>query len=250
MEFLIITLAGSATGLVLGLLGSGGSIIALPALLYLLNIPPKEAVAMSLGVVAVTAAVAAFDNWKRGNLDLKPAAVFALFGAAGTAAGSRVGAGLPVALQLGGFALIMFTAAYRMLRRQPPTHAETGHPGGRWRIPASGVGVGMLTGTVGVGGGFLIVPALSLFAGLPMKRAVGTSLAVVTVNAASGFLGYLGVVPIDYPIMAGFTAVTLASSFAGTRLAHRLPHHTLKRIFGVFLIVTASYIVLKSVITL
>jgi len=115
-------------------------------------------------------------------------------------------------------------------------------------IAAHGVGVGVLTGLVGVGGGFLIVPALVLLSGIPMKIAIGTSLVIVAAKSYAGFAGYVAAVPVDWSIMASFTAVTVAGSFAGTRLAHRFSQETLKRSFAVFLIFVATYILLKSVV--
>lgn len=262
---LVAIFAGAATGIVLGLLGSGGSIIAVPALLYLLHVEPKQAIAMSLGIVAITATIAAFDNWRRGNVDIRVAAVFGLFGVVGTFGGTRLGVHTPVAFQLGLFALVMLAAAWRMLRpkkqllRQPAQLAVAGGPAipmpeneiiraHLGQIALLGVGVGALTGLVGVGGGFLIVPALVLLSGIPMKTAIGTSLAIVAANSSTGFAGYMGVVPVDWMMLASFTAVTVAGSFAGTRLAHHISQETLKRSFGVFLVFVASYILLKSVL--
>ncbi|MDD5403670.1 MAG: sulfite exporter TauE/SafE family protein [Sulfuricella sp.] len=262
---LVAIVAGAATGIVLGLLGSGGSIIAVPALLYLLHVEPKQAIAMSLGIVAITATIAAFDNWRRGNVDIRVAAVFGLFGVAGTFGGTRLGVHTPVALQLGLFAMVMLAAAWRMLKtkkqllRQPAQLAGAGGPSidiaesenlkaHLGQIALLGIGVGALTGLVGVGGGFLIVPALVLLSGIPMKTAIGTSLAIVAANSSTGFAGYMGVVPVDWMMMVSFTAVTVAGSFAGTRLAHRVSQETLKRSFGVFLVFVASYILLKSVL--
>lgn len=115
-------------------------------------------------------------------------------------------------------------------------------------IALHGLAVGALTGVVGVGGGFLIIPALVLLSGLSMKQAVGTSLSIVAINSLAGFVGYAGTVQINYPLMAGFTAVAIASSFAGTHLSQRLSAEKLKRGFGVFLVLVASYILVKSVI--
>lgn len=251
---ILVILAGAATGIVLGLFGSGGSIIALPALMYLLGIKAKSAIAMSLGIVAVTATLSAWDHWRRGNVDVRVALVFGLFGIAGTFAGARIGVATPVVVQLVLFALVMYAAAWRMLKpalvpqpaagvlpvRERPAEARMRH------IAAHGIGVGVLTGVVGVGGGFLIVPALALLSGLPMKLAIGTSLAIVAAKSYAGFFGYLGSVPIDWTTMGAFTAVTIVGSFAGTRLAHRFSQEALKRGFGGFLVVVASYILIKS----
>lgn len=282
MDILVI-LAGVATGIVLGLFGSGGSFIATPALLYLLDVAPKSAIAMSLGIVAVTATIAALDNWKRGNVDVSVAAVFGLFGVVGTYAGARLGVVTPVVIQLVVFALVMYAAAWRMLKPArlavPASGNASMHPqeagrgfnaagaatttlsGNATALPCTGllspcmahmalhgVGVGVLTGFVGVGGGFLIVPALVLLSRIPMKIAVGTSLAIVAVKSYAGFAGYMGAVPIDWALMGGFTAVTVVASFAGTRIAHRFSQDALKRGFAVFLLFVASYILLKSVL--
>ena len=257
---LLAILAGAATGIVLGLFGSGGSIIAMPALMLLLDVPAKSAIAMSLGIVAVTATISAWDNWRRGNVDLKISVVFGFFGVIGTYGGARLGVITPVAVQLALFALVMYAAAWKMLQRKPapvqaaqlaiaggPSLSEdeviSAHLG---HIAAHGIGVGVLTRLVGVGGGFLIVPALVLLSGIPMKMAVGTSLAIVAAKSYAGFAGYFGAVPVDWGLMASFTAVTVAGSFAGTRLAQRFSQETLKRAFGWFLVVVATYLLLKS----
>jgi len=270
MDILAI-LAGMVTGMVLGLFGSGGSIVALPALLYLLDVAPKSAIAMSLGVVGVTATITAIDNWRRGNVVIRVALVFGLFGVMGTFAGARLGLLTPVVIQLGLFALVMYAAAWRMLKPAklipaPPVAASAdgvAATGGgtvafsschdffspcMGHIALHGIGVGVLTGLVGVGGGFLIVPALVLLSGIPMKQAVGTSLAIVAAKSYAGFVGYMGGVPIDYALMGAFTAVTVVGSFVGTRLAGHISQAALKKAFAWFLVVVASYILLKSVV--
>jgi uncharacterized protein len=115
-------------------------------------------------------------------------------------------------------------------------------------IALHGIGVGVLTGLVGVGGGFLIVPALVLLSGIPMKQAVGTSLAIVAAKSYAGFLGYMGGVPIDWAVMGGFTAVTVAGSFIGAHFANLISQAMLKKAFAWFLVVVATYILIKSVI--
>lgn len=265
MDVLAI-LAGLGTGFVLGLLGSGGSIIALPALVYLLHVEPKSAIAMSLGVVAVTATLVALNHVRQGNVDLKVALVFASFGALGTFTGTRLGVAIPAVVQLGLFALVMYAAAWRMQRKPAaglsspaagpmPSADGTLAMGGcphyfspcMAYIALAGVTVGLLTGVVGVGGGFLIVPTLVLLSGVPMKQAVATSLAIVAANSSVGFAGYLGSVPVSWDIMAGFTAVTVLGSIAGARFSSRLSQTSLKRSFAWFLVVVATYILFKSV---
>lgn len=249
---LLAILAGALTGIVLGLFGSGGSVITTPALLYLLQVEPKSAIAMSLGIVAVTATISSLENWRRGLVDARIAAVFGLFGIIGTYAGARVGVYVPVALQLGFFAVFVYFAAYKMLtNKKPPAHTAAAPEETRHRmahIAVHGLVVGVFTGLVGVGGGSLIVPALVLLSGVPIKRAVATSLVIVAAKSYAGFVGYVPFVPINYALMGSFTAVTITGTFVGARLAHRISSGALNRGFAVFLIVIASYILLKSVV--
>ena len=253
-------LAGFATGLVLGIFGSGGSIITTPALLYLLGVDPKSAIAMSLGIVAVTATLTALQHWRKGNVNLRITAVFGLFGIAGTYAGARLGVITPVVVQLTLFALVMYAAAWKMLRPARPQHRsvgaavavteERGCASGRClaHVAAHGIVVGALTGLVGVGGGFLIVPALVLLSRLPMKQAVGTSLAIVAVKSYAGFAGYMGDVRIDYALMGVFTAVAVGGSVLGTQFAHRVSGEALKRGFAVLLLLVATYILANQIL--
>ncbi len=253
-----LILAGLITGILLGVFGSGGSIITTPALLYLLHVEPKSAIAMSLGIVAITATITAWQHWLRGNVNLKITAIFGLFGVAGTYAGALIGVITPVMIQLGVFALVMYAAAWKMIKPQPQHKsvgaAAVGCPGGycdelRYgHIALHGIAVGVLTGIVGVGGGFLIVPALVLLSGLSMKQAVGTSLSIVALKSFAGFAGYAGAVAIDYRMMALFTAIAVSGSIAGSLLSHHLPADLLKKGFGAFLLLVASYILFKSVL--
>lgn len=254
-----VTAAGLFTGLLLGIFGSGGSIITMPALLYLLNIEAKSAIAMSLGIVAVTATITALQHWRRGNVDLRVTVIFGVFGVAGTYLGALLGVATPVTIQLGLFAAVMLAAAWKMLQPATRPHQSVGaaavvdcvgddcerpHHG---HIAVHGIGVGILTGVVGVGGGFLIVPALVLLSGMSMKRAVGTSLSIVAAKSFAGFAGYAGAVEVHYSLMAAFTAIAIAGSIAGSHLAHRLPAEHLKKGFGGFLVVVASYILLNQI---
>ncbi|MFK5913719.1 MAG: sulfite exporter TauE/SafE family protein [Woeseiaceae bacterium] len=256
MSFAIL-ISGLITGLMLGIFGSGGSIITTPALLYLLDVEPKSAIAMSLGIVAVTATITALQHWRWGNVNLKITAVFGTFGVIGTYGGALLGVVTPVVVQLTIFALVMYAAAYKMLK---PKHksigaaAVTDCPDGHCdelhykHIAIHGIAVGVLTGVVGVGGGFLIVPALVLLSGLPMKQAVGTSLSIVALKSFAGFAGYAGAVEINYVLMAYFTGVAIVGSVIGSLISKRLPSALLQRGFGTFLVFVASYILFKSVI--
>lgn len=254
---LAIIAAGIGTGLMMGVLGGGGSIISLPVLLYL-KIEPKSAIAMSLGIVAVTAAISAFQHWRQGNVHLKVTGVFGALGAVGTVIGARLGLLTPEVIQLGVFALVMYTVAWRMLRHKGSSGSLAVATGNKLdvdveglpygRVAVHGIGVGVLAGAVGIGGGFLIVPALVLLSGLSVKRAIGTSLSVVAIQTAAGFAGYVGTIPIDYPLMAGFTGVAVLSSLTAGFFSHRLPSEKLKRGFGLFLVVVATDILIKHLI--
>jgi len=250
-----LIIAGLATGLLLGILGSGGSIVTLPALLYLLDVAPKSAIAMSLGIVAITASITAIQHGLQGHVNLKITAIFGLFGIIGTYAGARLGVITPVVIQLGIFALIMYIAAWEMLK---PKHKSVGAacadcPEGNCdklrygHIAIHGITVGVLTGLIGVGGGFLIVPALVLLSGLTMKKAVGTSLSIIALKSFAGFAGYAGSVEIDYSLLGAFTVIAIVGSLIGGLIGERLPDTLLRRGFGGFLLIVATYILFKQV---
>ncbi|NQV60663.1 MAG: sulfite exporter TauE/SafE family protein [Alphaproteobacteria bacterium] len=256
---IFVLLAGASTGLMLGILGSGGSIVTMPAFIYLLGVAPKPAIAMSLGVVGLTAGVSALQHGWRGNVNFRIVLIFGLFGAAGTFAGARIGILLPDALQLVMFALIMYAAAYKMIRPNPVaagggagniTGDNDNAPPLRYlHIALHGIIVGILTGIVGVGGGFLIVPALVLLSGLGMKEAIGTSLAIIALKSFAGFAGYAGSVPIDWPLMAVFSAVAITAGVVGGLISHKIPAAILKSSFAVFLLLVASYMLYREIST-
>lgn len=240
-------------GLAIGLLGGGGAILAVPIFVYVLGFGAREAVASSLIVVGIASLFGAAEHWRESHVRLRVALVFGVFAMAGSFLGARLAAFLSEAFQLTLLAVVMLVAAFFVFRDNEPDEgeAEGGADGGSpvWAylgLPALGVAVGMLTGLVGVGGGFLIVPALALLARMPMKEAVGTSLLVIAMNSASGFLGYLGRVEIQWGLMALFTAVAVAGSFAGTYLARFIPQGALRKLFAIFLIGIAIFILYEN----
>jgi len=219
-------------GLALGALGGGGSILTVPVLVYLAGFTPSAAIAGSLVVVGVTALSAMAAHSRQGRVDWRSGSLFAAVGVLGAYGGARLSAYLPPALLLGAFALLMVVVAALMLRPRRPSAA--GHPAGRagmLRVGLIGTAVGVTTGLLGAGGGFLIVPAL-LLVGLDMSVAVGTSLLVIAANCAAGLAGHLGHVDIDWALTLGVTALAVAGSVAGARLVRHLDPDRLRRAFG------------------
>lgn len=233
-------------GLLLGLLGGGGSILTVPVFVYVLGFGAKEAIAMSLAVVGVTSLFGAAGHWRSGNVNPRVALVFGVVAMAGTYLGARLAVFFSGAAQLILFAVVMLLAAYVMFRDRKPGEAS-GHgkmPLGL--IAAEGLAVGVLTGLVGVGGGFLIVPALVILGGVAMKEAVGTSLVIIAMKSAAGLAGYVGQVEIPWGFVAVFTAVAIAGSLAGTYLVRYLSGRALQKGFAVFLVAMGLFILFEN----
>ncbi len=243
----LVLAAALLVGLALGLLGGGGSILTLPILVYLAGVPTKPAIAMSLFVVAATSAVAVVPHARAGRVRWRTAAVFAPAGIAGAYLGGRMSTHLPAAWLLVGFGLTMAVAATAMLRHRRTT--STVHRGRRpvVALAAQGAAVGLLTGLVGAGGGFLIVPALTLLAGLSVADAVGTSLLVIAVQATAGLLGHLDAVRLDWPLTLAVTAAAVTGTLLGARLTGRVPQHALRTAFGWLVITMAALVLVQQV---
>ena len=239
-----------AIGLSLGLLGSGGSIITVPVLVYLLGQDEKIARAGSLFVVGTIALAGSLQYVRVGLVDWRNVFVFGVPGMMGTYLGALIAAFVPGIMQLAFFSLVMLLASYMMLRPVKLTN-EVHAPRETWKIAADGLVVGVITGLVGVGGGFLIVPALVLLGGLPIHTAVATSLVIIALKSYSGFYKYLDVLDtqnleLDWPTLMLVTALGIAGSFGGAKIAKRLPQEKLKKGFGLFLIVMGVYILARS----
>jgi uncharacterized membrane protein YfcA len=250
---------GLLTGFVLGALGSGGSILAQPAFLYAAGLPVKSSVATSLAVVGATslvgAVLASIRCRKQGcpgqEVDTRMAALFALGSLPASYGGTYLARYLDDRVQLLLLACVMLGAAVGMLRRQDKEGETPAACPERplWFIPLLGAGVGLLTGVIGVGGGFLIVPALTLLAGVPVKRAASTSLWIIAVNSATGLLGYVGRVPIAWTMAGLFLILSVIGIVVGQRLSHKARPRSLKIAFAVFLVLIGGYTVTKTLIT-
>ena len=238
----------AVTGIALGLLGGGGSILTVPVFVYVLGFDAKTAIAMSLAVVGVTSAAGTFGHWRHGQVNSKVALTFGSVAMLGTYAGARLAMFVSGTFQLALFALVMAAAAFFMLRdrgpadanRKPATTTSSG------LLIAEGVTVGIVTGLVGIGGGFLVVPALVLLSRLPMKEAVGTSLAVIAMKSFAGLAGYVGEVDVPWDFVAGFTATALVGIVAGSMMAQWVPAATLQRAFAIVLIVTSVFMLYEN----
>ena len=249
---MIYALLGAvAIGLVLGLLGSGGSILTVPVLVYLAGQPEKVAIASSLAIVGAIAAVGAIPYARQKLVHWRSVAYFGVPAIVGTYGGAALSAYIPGAVQLAMFALVMIVAAVLMFRGRKNMESAERRRQPAAVIAAEGVVVGVLTGLVGVGGGFLIVPALVLLGGLPMREAVGTSLLIIGAKSAAGFAKYLDVLAeagqtVDWQLIGVFAAIGIAGSFVGSALSQRVPQAKLKRGFAVFLVAMGVFILYRE----
>jgi uncharacterized protein len=247
MMILAIALS-SLIGVALGLLGGGGSILTLPILTYVAGLAPLSAIASSLFVVATTSAVGAIAHARAGRVQWRTALVFGGAGMAGSLGGSRIAACLPGRFLMVLFALLMLVTAGAMLRGRAPAVVAEVRPLRARQALCYGAAVGSLTGLVGAGGGFLIVPALVLLGGLEMPAAIGTSLVVIAMSSFAGLAGRLGHVPLDWPLTLLVTAAAVIGSFGGGALVGRVPPAALRKAFGVLVLVMAAVVLGKELL--
>ncbi len=255
MQFLGLALA-AIVGLSLGLLGGGGSILTVPIFVYVLGFAAKPAIAMSLPVVGVASLVGAISHWRAGNVNVRIALIFGGVAMVGAYAGARLSVFVSGTMQLTLLAVVMLAAAASMFRSGRSTNAGTSAnvkqadgPDGAMSfglVLIVGLAVGLLTGLVGIGGGFLVVPALVVLGRLPMKQAIGTSLVVIAMNSLSGFLGYVGQVSMSWRFVALFTTVAIAGILAGTHLVRFVSQGVLKQAFAVLLVLMGAMMLYRN----
>ena len=252
-------LAAIFIGLSLGLIGSGGSILTVPILIYFFNIDPVLATTYSLFVVGITSSAGAMSHYLKGNVDHKIALLFGIPSLAAIfimrkwvmpaipqhlLSINSFELTKPVLLMLV-FAILMLSASVSMIRGKERTVSDD-HLNVQ-RLIIQSIIVGVITGFVGVGGGFLIIPSLVLFAGLPMKKAVGTSLMIMTISALLGVLGDISRhVIIDYSFLAKFSAFAVAGIIAGSYLTKYFNDNKLKPAFGLFILLMAIVILVRT----
>lgn len=243
----VVVLLATLVGLSLGLLGGGGSILTVPLLTYVAGMDAKEAIAASLFVVGTTSVVSTIAHARRGNVQWRTGLIFGVASMVGAFLGGLLGGFIPSTILMVAFALMMLATATAMLRGRKKK-ADTGEkkalPLGK--ILAEGLGVGLVTGLVGAGGGFLVVPALALLGGLPMPIAVGTSLLVISMKSFAGLAGYMTSVSLDWPLVLAVTAAALVGALIGARLTSVVPEQALRKGFGVFVLVMGVFILYQE----
>ena len=247
-------------GMAVGLLGGGGSILTTPLLVYVMGFDPKQAIAASLFVVAVTSAFGLIHHARAGRVRWRTGLIFGAAGMVGAFVGGQVGAHLPGSLLLAAFAVMMAATAIAMIRgrKQVKGKAHAGLP--LFRILLDGFVVGLVTGLVGAGGGFLVVPALVLLGGLPMQVAVGTSLLVVMMKSTAGFLGYALVfggpsgpvawnpeTTFDWRVTLVVTAFAVVGSIIGAMVSGKVHPDRLRKGFGWFVLAMAAFILAQEI---
>lgn len=247
MDATAFTLA-AVIGFALGLLGGGGSILVVPALTYLMGFDTKQAVVTSLAVVGFAAAAGAAWSFARGRLAVGPALIVGSTMMVGAYGGALIGARLADATQMAILAVVMFGAAAIMMYRSIGAGSGVVQPTAVARPVALGVlgaGLGVITGLVGVGGGFLIVPALVLVGGLAMRAASSASLLAIALATTAGLAGYAGRVQLQWDFVLGFAAVASVGTITGGLVADRLPQRRLQQIFATALVAIAVFILYR-----
>lgn len=262
MNWILGIILATCVGITLGLIGGGGSILALPILKYVMGVETKSAIAMTLAIVGIVSAIGTIPHWKQGNVNFKTAALFSPGAMLGSYLGARI-ASLPIitsTIQLIGFAIMMLVAAFFMIRKSSRKLDRESKDGVEYKhkhkhkhndayrllfAPLEGLVVGIITGFVGVGGGFMIIPTLVLLGKTPMKEAVGTSLLIITFKSITGFAGYFGQVAIDVNLMIIFTIAACLGIVSGAYLTNFVKPKLLEKGFGYFVIAVAIFILIK-----
>jgi hypothetical protein len=235
-------------GIALGLLGGGGSILTVPLLAYVAGMDAKQAIATSLLVVGVTSAVGAVSHARAGRVQWRTGLIFGGAGMAGAYLGGVLARFIPGTVLLIGFALMMIATAIAMLRgRKNVVSSDIAHRMPVPKILAEGLLVGLVTGLVGAGGGFLVVPALALLGGLSMPVAVGTSLVVIAMKSFAGLGGYLSSVHIDWTVALAVTSAAVVGALIGARVTAKVNPEALRKAFGWFVLAMSSVILAQEI---
>ncbi len=227
-------------GVSLGLLGGGGSILTTPILIYALGVETRAAIATSLLVVGVTSLAGMIGHARSGNVIWRVGLLFGAAGMVGAWLGGRLAALIPAETLMILFAGMMLATSVAMFRGRRDGGAQVVAPA--WKVVVEGVVIGIVTGLVGAGGGFLVVPALTLLGGLPMPHAIGTSLLVIAMKSFAGFSGHAASVSIDWRLAAMVTAAAVVGSLIGGQLTRLVAPDTLRRGFAAFVLVMSAFV--------
>lgn len=255
---MLIALAGGlVVGLLIGMLGGGGAILSIPLLVYALGFSAHEATVSSLVIVGAGALTGIITQHRQGNLDLKRGGLFGALGLAGSSVASKISAGIDGNLLLALFAALLVLVALIMLLKirqkknnspHAPRHLQDKPQYRIVPLLLTATGVGFLTGFFGVGGGFAIVPALTLVLGFSMQTAIGTSLVVILINSLSAIAFRIeDVISADWSIVTPFVFASIAGSLVGSALMHRIPRGILQLIFALFLLVIAVFMGIQNI---
>ncbi|WP_148573566.1 sulfite exporter TauE/SafE family protein [Nocardioides caldifontis] len=244
MTLAVVLVLALFVGVALGALGGGGSILTVPILVYVADLEPKQAIATSLLVVGVTSCVGAVTHARAGRIRWRTGTLFGTGGMAGALVGGILGGLVPGRLLLVGFAVMMIATSAAMLRGgaalQPAEDVKV------VRAVVDGIGVGLITGLVGAGGGFLVVPALALLGGLSMPTAIGTSLVVIALKSGAGLAGYLTSVSIPWGLATAVLAAAILGSVVGGRITGAVDEDRLRNMFGWFVLTIGTFMLLEQ----
>jgi uncharacterized membrane protein YfcA len=232
-------------GVLLGMLGGGGAILTLPMLVYVLGLEAKSAIATSLVVVGTTSLVGMLVHARAGAVRWGVGGLFGVAAMAGAYAGGRVAAFIPATVLLVLFGVVMVSTSIMMLRGRSDESAS-GRPMHVPMVLALGAAVGGLSGLVGAGGGFLIVPALVLFGGLPMRQAIGTSLLVIGMQSFAGFLGHVSHAHLDLGLVGTVTLASVVGSLVGATLGKKVPTDLLRQGFAWLVVAMGLFLFFKQ----
>jgi uncharacterized membrane protein YfcA len=247
MEIVELALAGAFIGLMLGVLGAGGAIFTAPLLMFVFDVPPREATTVSLVVVLLAAASGLVGHRGSRTVQWREGAIFGAVGTVAAAAGSWLATVLPDRVLTAGFSLLLLVAALAMVR-QPKASDVRGPRKSLLVVAAAALGVGLVTGFFGVGGGFVIVPALVLVLGFGIREATATGLLVIAVNATAA-LAVRGPEYLDWAIALPMALGAAAGSFGGARIAHRLPRERLRQAFAAVMVGAALLLGLQTALS-
>ena len=247
-------------GMSLALIGGGGSILTVPVLVYLFGVSPVLATSYSLFVVGFTSLIGSFDSWRKGLLDFETAFLFGLSSILTVFITRKYIIPLiPENIFIGSFhihfsiltmllfAVLMLLASIAMIKSKTAPGYDMHHDKNFFIMVLYGIGIGLLTGFLGVGGGFILIPALVILVHLPMKKAVGTSLLIIALNSLAGFIGDAGHFQTNWLLLLSISAIAITGVFAGGLLRNTVDGVKLKKVFGWFVLIMGVYIIIKEI---